>query len=388
MRFNIRISRKDFCFYRIKNIDMKEHFTFGFIGIGLIGGSVAKALRRVYPSCKIIVYNRSAESRVMALNDGTANVAVAQVDDAFNECDYIFLCTPVEKNVEYLNLLKDIIKDDCIITDVGSVKGNIHKAVENLKLEKNFIGGHPMAGSEKTSYEHSNDRLLENAYYAITPTDSISKDKVDEFTTIVQDIGALPIHLSYTEHDKIVATISHLPHLIAASLVNLVKHNDSKNEYMKTMAAGGFKDITRIASSSPEMWEQICMTNNTNISDMLQKYVDSLLEIKDTLDNHKEHKIFDLISESRDYRDSIEDRNNTLISRSYNVYCDIIDESGAIATIATILATNGVSIKNIGIIHNREFEEGVLKISFYDEVSADKAVEQLERHRYNVIKRK
>lgn len=388
MRFNIRISRKDFCFYRIKNIDMKEHFTFGFIGIGLIGGSVAKALRRVYPSCKIIVYNRSAESRVMALNDGTANVAVAQVDDAFNECDYIFLCTPVEKNVEYLNLLKDIIKDDCIITDVGSVKGNIHKAVENLKLEKNFIGGHPMAGSEKTSYEHSNDRLLENAYYAITPTDSISKDKVDEFTIIVQDIGALPIHLSYTEHDKIVATISHLPHLIAASLVNLVKHNDSKNEYMKTMAAGGFKDITRIASSSPEMWEQICMTNNTNISDMLQKYVDSLLEIKDTLDNHKEHKIFDLISESRDYRDSIEDRNNTLISRSYNVYCDIIDESGAIATIATILATNGVSIKNIGIIHNREFEEGVLKISFYDEVSADKAVEQLERHRYNVIKRK
>lgn len=157
---------------------------------------------------------------------------------------------------------------------------------------------------------------------------------------------------------------------------------------MKTMAAGGFKDITRIASSSPEMWEQICMTNNTNISDMLQKYIDSLLEIKEDLDQHKGQGIFDLISESRDYRDSIEDRNNSLISRSYNVYCNIIDESGAIATIATILATNGVSIKNIGIIHNREFEDGVLKISFYDETSANKAVEQLERHRYNVIKRK
>ncbi len=367
---------------------MKEHFTFGFIGIGLIGGSVAKALRRVYPGCKIIVYNRSAESRVMALNDGTANIAAAQVDNTFNECDYIFLCTPVEKNVEYLNILKDIINDDCIITDVGSVKGNIHKAVEKLMLEKNFIGGHPMAGSEKTSYEHSNDRLLENAYYAITPTSSVKKEKVDEFIAIIQDIGAIPIHLSYSEHDKIVATISHLPHLIASSLVNLVKHNDSKNEYMKTMAAGGFKDITRIASSSPEMWEQICMTNNTNISDMLQKYIDSLLDIKDTLDNHHGQKIYDLISESRDYRDSIEDRNNTLIARSYNVYCDIIDESGAIATIATILATNNVSIKNIGIIHNREFEEGVLKISFYDEISANKAVEQLERHRYNVVKRR
>ena len=161
---------------------MREHITFGFVGIGLIGGSVAKALRRVYPSCKIIVYNRSAEPRVMAINDGTANVAVPQVNETFNECDYIFLCTPVEKNVEYLKILKDIIKDDCIITDVGSVKGNIHKAVEELGLEKNFIGGHPMAGSEKTSYTYANDRLVENAYYAITPTDAVSKERVEEFT--------------------------------------------------------------------------------------------------------------------------------------------------------------------------------------------------------------
>ena len=213
---------------------MREHITFGFVGIGLIGGSVAKALRRVYPSCKIIVYNRSAEPRVMAINDGTANVAVPQVDETFNECDYIFLCTPVEKNVEYLKILKDIIKDDCIITDVGSVKGNIHRAVKELGLEKNFIGGHPMAGSEKTSYTYANDRLVENAYYAITPTDAVSKERVEEFTEIVQGIGAIPINISYEEHDKVVATISHLPHLIAASLVNLVKHNDSKNEYMKT----------------------------------------------------------------------------------------------------------------------------------------------------------
>lgn len=361
--------------------------TFGFIGIGLIGGSVAKALRRVYPSCKIIVFNRSAEPRVMAMNDGTANIAVAQVDETFQECDYIFLCTPVEKNVEYLNILKNMITPQCIITDVGSVKGNIHDAVKKLHLEEHFIGGHPMAGSEKTSYEHSSDRLLENAYYAITPTSCVDQQRICEFTEIISAIGAIPINLSYQEHDKVVATISHLPHLIASSLVNLVKHNDSDAQYMKTMAAGGFKDITRIASSSPEMWEQICMTNHTNISDMLQKYIDSLLQIKSELDTKDGQAIFDLISESRDYRDNIDDHNNSIIHKSYNVFCDIIDESGAIATIATILATNGVSIKNIGIIHNREFEEGVLKISFYDELSADNAIEQLERHRYKVFKR-
>ncbi len=362
--------------------------TFGFIGIGLIGGSVAKALRRVLPSCKIIVYNRSAEPRVMAMNDGTANIAVDKIDDTFKECDYIFLCTPVEKNVEYLKVLKDIINENCIITDVGSVKGNIHKAVNELHMESNFIGGHPMAGSEKTSYEHANDRLLENAYYAITPTTDVSAERVEEFTQIVTKIGAIPINISYQEHDKVVAAISHLPHIIASGLVNLVKHNDSKEEYMKIMAAGGFKDITRIASSSPEMWEQICMTNTENISDMLQKYIDDLSAVKKNLLAKNGKAIYDMISESRDYRDNLDDHNNSIINKSYNVYCDIIDESGAIATIATILATNGVSIKNIGIIHNREFEEGVLKISFYDEPSADKAVEQLERHRYKVFKRK
>lgn len=362
--------------------------TFGFVGIGLIGGSVAKSLRKQYPGCKIIVYNRSAESRVLALKDGTANIAVGDVDQTFSECDYVFLCTPVERNVEYLKILKNIVKDDCIITDVGSVKGNIHEAVKTLDMEKMFIGGHPMAGSEKTSYEHSSEHLLENAYYAVTPSESVSKERILEFTEIIESIGAIPIQLTFQEHDRVVAAISHLPHIIASSLVNLVKHNDSPQEYMKTIAAGGFKDITRIASSSPEMWEQICMTNTDNIIDMIQLYVDDLLSVKSELAKKNGQAIYDMISESRDYRDNLDDNENSIITKSFNVYCDIIDESGAIATIATILATNGVSIKNIGIIHNREFEEGVLKISFYDEPAADKAIEQLERHRYKVFKRK
>lgn len=365
---------------------IKDDLTFGFVGIGLIGGSVAKALRRVYPSCKIIVYNRGAKPRVLAISDGTANIALDTVDERFSECDYIFLCTPVERNVEYLTILKDIIKPTCIITDVGSVKTNIHEAVKALSLEDNFIGGHPMAGSEKTSYEHASDRLLENAYYAITPTEKVKQEYVKEYTEIVSDIGAIPIEISYKEHDRVVAAISHLPHLIASSLVNLVKHNDSNKEYMKTLAAGGFKDITRIASSSPEMWEQICMTNNNNISEILDLYIKDLEKVKNELDTKNGQAINHMIAESRDYRDNIDEHNNSIIQRSYNIFCDIIDESGAIATIATILATNGVSIKNIGIIHNREYEEGVLKISFYDQASSEKAMEQLERHRYKVFK--
>ena len=360
---------------------------FGFIGIGLIGGSIAKTLRKVYPSCTITVYNRSEDARELVMADGTANVVCDKIDDTFKNCDYIFLCTPVEKNISFLEELKNIIKKDCIITDVGSVKGNIHKAVKELDMEENFIGGHPMAGSEKIGYENANDHLLENAYYAITPTDKVSEDSVTEYKEIVKDLGALPLVISPEEHDHVVATISHLPHLIASSLVNLVKDNDSEKEYMKTIAAGGFKDITRIASSSPDMWEQICMTNGENISEMLQKYIDSLEVVKTEIDSSDAKSIHTMFESSKNYRDNIENRTNGIISKHYILYCDIIDESGAIATIATILATSGVNIRNIGIVHNREFEEGVLRISFYEKEDADNAYEQLERHRYNVIKR-
>ena len=361
-----------------------RNLTYGFIGLGLIGGSIAKALRRVQPDCTIIAYNRSENARKMSVEDGTVNIATDTVDDTFKNCDYIFLCTPVQKNTEYLSILKNIIGKNTIITDVGSVKGNIHEAVEKIGLNDRFIGGHPMAGSEKTGYENSNDRLCENAYYAITPTDTVDRKYVDELIEIVKSITAIPIELSYTEHDNVVAAISHLPHLIAADLVNLVKDSDSEKGYMKLIAAGGFKDITRIASSSPEMWEQICMANNKNISAILDKYINVLKETKKSLDNRCGKDINEKFIESRDYRDSINDHSNSIISKTYTVFCDIIDESGAIATIATILATNGISIKNIGIIHNREFEEGVLKIEFYDKVSADNSVTLLKRHRYEV----
>ncbi|WP_303000987.1 prephenate dehydrogenase dimerization domain-containing protein, partial [uncultured Eubacterium sp.] len=115
-------------------------------------------------------------------------------------------------------------------------------------------------------------------------------------------IGAIPVEISYKEHDRVVAAISHLPHLIASSLVNLVKHNDSNKEYMKTLAAGGFKDITRIASSSPEMWEQICMTNNNNISEILDLYIKDLEKVKNELDTKNGQAINHMIAESRDYR--------------------------------------------------------------------------------------
>ena len=163
-----------------------------------------------------------------------------------------------------------------------------------------------------------------------------------------------------------------------------MRDTDTKDELMKALAAGGFKDITRIASSSPVMWQQVCLKNRSNISLILGGYIDALRKTKASVDAGSENELYTLFETSRDYRDSMPNSSAGPIKKQFAVYCDIIDEAGGIATIATILASNNINIKNIGIIHNREFEEGVLRIEFYDESSSVKAAQLLQKYRYIV----
>ena len=176
-------------------------------------------------------------------------------------------------------------------------------------------------------------------------------------------------------------------HIIASSLVNFVKDNDTEAELMKNLAAGGFKDITRIASSSPTMWQHICLANQENISRILGRYIKSLQHFKELIDNADEQSLYRNFDSSKNYRNAIPSASKGPIKKAYAVYCDIIDEAGGIAAIATILASNGLNIKNIGIVHNREFEEGVLRIEFYDEASSKRAAELLQKFRYIVYER-
>lgn len=359
--------------------------TIGFIGLGLIGGSIAKALRLKHPDATFIAYNRTKDSLIEAMTDGTINQATDSIGPAFSECDIIFLSAPVSVNIQCLKQLKEFIKPTCILTDVGSVKTTIHEAVDALSLSEHFIGGHPMAGSEKTGYANAKVHLLENAYYILTPGEGSSDAMLQTMISLVKDIHALPVTLDYREHDRVTAAISHLPHIIAYTLVNLVRDSDNPDGLMRMLAAGGFKDITRIASSSPEMWQQICAENKTQILDMLTLYIQRMQEMGDAIQKNEAQTLLNAFGSAKDYRDDIPQSHvKSLIKPSYEMFVDLVDESGAIATIATILATNGISIMNIGIVHNREFQEGVLHIEFYDGEASEKATELLKRFHYVV----
>ena len=371
----------------MEKIPMLSLHKIGFVGLGVIGGSFAKAIRQYYPDCQIVAFDKNKETLAYAVQEDVIHVACSVIDRNFSGCDFVFLCAPISFNNAYLPQLKEFLTPGCILTDVGSVKTSIHQEVHKLGLDSFFIGGHPMAGSEKSGFVNSNAHLMENAYYILTPSESVSEELLDKYRKFVSTIRAIPLILDYRRHDHITGAISHLPHIIAASLVNYIRENDDSDELMKNMAAGGFKDITRIASSSPVMWQQICLKNQENISQILGEYIESLQQIRHLLDQKDSKALFHMFETSRDYRDSMPNSSAGPIKRSYALYCDIVDETGGIATIATILASNAINLKNIGIIHNREFEEGVLCIEFYDGNSCEKASAVLKRHHYTIYER-
>ena len=358
--------------------------TCGFIGLGLIGGSIAKAIRSAVPDAHMIAYDINEASLQLAREEKVLNEICPTIDGAFGECDYIFLCAPVAHNAANLSILKDYLSPRTVLTDVGSVKTGIHRQIEALGLENQFIGGHPMTGSERFGYQNSNAALLENSYYILTPSGTVSEDALNGYRNLIESLGAIPLILSYEEHDYVTAAISHLPHVIAASLVNLVKNSDSKEGVMKMVAAGGFKDITRIASSSPAMWQQICLTNTENISKLLKDYIKSLTDIAVCLDYHAEDALYDFFNTARTYRESFIDSPSGPIKAEYVFTVDIADKPGAISAIASLLALHDVSIKNIGINHNREFAEGALRIEFYDKKAIERAINVMTGHGYKL----
>lgn len=363
-----------------------KHLELGFIGFGLIGGSIARVLKKKELDLTITVYTRRQNPDLeQGIQDGVIDRLVYAIDDSFSRCDIIFLCAPVMKNLDFLSVLKDIIRPDCIITDVGSVKNNICQEARRIGLAHQFIGGHPMAGSEKTGYANSTDTLLENAYYLLTPMEENRPADIELLKELVTCTDANCVILPPEDHDRITAAISHVPHIIAVTLVNMVRNNDNEEENMKAFAAGGFKDITRIASSSPEMWQDICLANGDSINHFLTYFQEQLQGFQDMIKDGCKQEINNAFRSAGDYRDSIPVKKSSVIARTYDIFVNIDDRTGAIATIATILSVNGISIKNIGIIHNREYMDGVLKLELYNEEDAGLARRLLEQNRYHII---
>ena len=361
---------------------MDSQITLSFIGLGLIGGSIAKAFKERTSHCYLKVYDLNDNTLQLAQKDGIADEIHTTLSEDFFICDYLFLCAPVSVNSQILRDYHSCVISKCIITDVGSVKTPIHQAIRDLGLSSHFIGGHPMAGSERHGYPNSSSGLLENAYYIFTPEPEVEKSAITDFRNLISQTGAMPFLLTVDHHDSSTAAISHLPHLIASSLVNMIRESDDENETFKTLAAGGFKDITRIASSSPQVWQQITLENREYILSYLDRYMEHLTRVRNILFSRDADDIYDFFQTAQQYRDSFIDTRSGPFIKQYVLTIDIPDKKGALADVINLLSQNDINIKNLGILHNREDQEGALRMEFYVKEEFETATRLLKEKKY------
>ncbi|MBR1629357.1 MAG: prephenate dehydrogenase/arogenate dehydrogenase family protein, partial [Lachnospiraceae bacterium] len=228
----------------------------------------------------------------------------------------------------------------------------------------------------------------ENAYYILTRSKDLPKETFAEFQQFIASLGPITLETTPPLHDYATGAISHLPHIISATLVNFVRDNDTPEGILGTIAAGGFKDITRISSSSPVMWQNICVENRDEILRLIDMYDTALQSARRIVEDGITEELLDFFSGAKEYRDSMPAMKTGLLPRNHDFYLDMADEAGQIARVATLLAQQEVNIKNVGIIHNREFREGVLHIELYDETSRDKAMQILADAGYTIHRRK
>jgi prephenate dehydrogenase len=243
------------------------------IGLGLIGGSIGLALRQGKRSrWGIVGYSRRQETVATALSLGAIQRGATNIKDAVRQVDLVIIATPVLAVKETFSQIAPDLPSGCIVTDTASTKVQVMKwAEEILPPTVNFIGGHPMAGKETYGIQAAEAELFQRCTYCVTPSDKASPKSIDTVIDMVKKLGAIPSFLDAQEHDNLVAGISHLPMLLSAALVSLTTKNPSWAK-MSKLAASGYHDLTRLASGSPEVNSQICLSNHEAIIDWIDRF--------------------------------------------------------------------------------------------------------------------
>jgi len=369
---------------------MKNIKNITIIGLGLIGGSLALSLKKFNNDFFITGYDNEAEATNIAIYRKIIDKAALNYKEAVKDADLVIIATPVRLIVEVANKIKDSLKKGAIVTDVGSAKLNIVEKMHNILPEDViFIGGHPMTGSENEGVLSARNDLFVNSFYILTPTDNTKTEALAALHSLFTKIGAKVITISPQEHDKIVALISHLPHVLSTNLVALIDDKQKQLNNLFKLCAGGFRDMTRIAASNPKMWLDISFENKNEIISALNDYIDYLNKFKESLINDDEEYVKEHYIKAKSARLNLPKYVDKDISKLYELRIGILDKKGVLSEITLAISSAGVNIEDISIFHSTEvLGGGILKILVHGENAGEISKNALEKLGYDVNVRK
>ena len=349
--------------------------TIYIAGLGLIGASMALGIKRDHPDYEILGYNRSQASRDIALERGMIDRATDDFASFAPLADIIILTLPIKQTIAFIQELASLgLKEGVLISDAGSTKSAIVNSAEENFAGKSvrFIGGHPMAGSHKTGAASADVNLFENAYYIFTPSSLTTSDTLEEMKSLLSGLHARFIEIDAEEHDKVTSQVSHFPHILASGLMEQTALYAREHELAGRFAAGGFRDMTRIAESEPGMWTSILLSNRETIIERIEDFKGRLDEISQAIRDESEGQIWDFFNQAREQRQAMEIHKRGGVDSSYDLFVDIPDEEDVILRILELL--RGTSLVNIHINEeNREDVHGILQISFKNAQDLERA---------------
>lgn len=275
------------------------------IGLGLIGGSLAKALKLTRKFGQIIGYDRDPEETQKGLQIGVVDIAAESLAEAVEQADLIVLAVPVKAMEKVLGDIAPFIAEDTLITDVGSTKANVVAAAQRVfsTLPTGFVPGHPIAGSEKSGVDAADETLFEQHKVILTPLAESSSEAVNVLTRMWQSTGAEVLIMDVAKHDEVLAATSHLPHLLAFSLVDTLAQEQDNNTDIFRYAAGGFRDFTRIAGSDPTMWHDICLANKEAILAQLDCFTRGVSKLRVAIDSGDSESLLGTFTRARAARE-------------------------------------------------------------------------------------
>jgi len=347
-----------------------QHITI--IGVGLIGGSMALAIKHRFPAVHILGVDKPQILK-RALDRNVIDAAERSVERAVRTADLVIIAAPVFAIEKLLPIIAGNIPHHAIVTDTGSVKRSIVEQAQKLFPGGNFIGGHPMAGSEFSGINAAHPLLFQNAIYILTPTRATSKKSLRTIAKFFNSLDARIVAIDPATHDSIVAAVSHLPQLAAVALMNTVgKHHASSPAHL-SLAAGGFRDMTRIASSRFSMWKDILSANRKEISKALRLYIHQLEVLAAAVDSHSS-RLSAEFTISRQLRTHIPQSMKGFISPLIELSVFVEDRPGELARLTSSLSEQDINIKDMELIKVREGRGGTFRLSFENRNVSHKAV--------------
>ena len=274
------------------------------VGVGLLGGSLGQAIRQRKLADRVVGYVRREGSVAECERLEAVDKAEPDLQRAVQDADLLILCTPIAQMRQLSEQMLPALKPGALVTDVGSVKGSVVRELEPLfaRAGAHFIGSHPMAGAERMGVSAASSDLFVKAICALTPTPDSPPDLFRRLEDFWSALGAVPLRLTPEQHDDLVSRSSHLPHIVAAELANYVLSPVHPKE-QSLLCANGFRDTTRIASGSPEMWRDICLANRKNLARVLGVFIEDLQEFQLALEKEDRKVVAEFFEKAKQRRD-------------------------------------------------------------------------------------